>query len=163
MITSVRAFEVAHQAIEGKRYHDTPCDISIERVGPHYAVVFSNPKIFAAGAPALEAQATRVVVDADSGTVREVLHAMAPERDPRLKGFISGKRAFDVGLASIRTVAATYDERWTITVVLHGDKYYVTFPVPEAARAAQTEGADYALQVRVDARTAAVVEIKHAS
>jgi hypothetical protein len=160
MISSAQAFEVAHDAIAGKRYHDAPCDIAIERDSSTYTVTFSSPTI--PGAAATPSEPTRVLVDAISGSVREVRNAGQPERNARLAGLISGKRAIEVGLAALRESHAMYDEHWTTTAILHGGEYYVTFPVPEKSRAF-TERADYALQVWVDSRTGDVIQVLHAS
>ncbi len=154
MVSAARALEVAHAAIAGKRCHDAPCDITIERGDDLYTVTFTSPGV--AAAPATAGAATRVVVDAGAGVVREVRDATLPERDPRLAGLISGKRAFDVGLAAVRESGMEYDERWTTTVDLRGDRYAVTFPVPETTRAAPLRP-DYAYQVWVDARTGKVI------
>src|SRR6266436_1767672 len=51
---------------------------------------------------------------------------------------------------------AVRDERWTTTVRMVGDKYQVTFPVPEEERVASRRS-PYAHQVWVDLRTGKVV------
>ena len=87
---------------------------------------------------------------------------MASRRECVFPGLISGKRALDQGFAILRESAAEYDERWTITVNLQRDKYSVSFPLPEATRAASRRP-PYALQVWVNARTGEVAQIIHAS
>lgn len=159
MITAVQAFEIAHDAITGKRCHNAPCNITIERDGDTYTVTFSSP---VGTTPATPADSTRVLIEASSGTMREVRNAGKAEQNERPTGIISAKRALHVGLATLRESGALSDEHWTTTIILNGDKYYVTFPVPEATRRL-SETADYALQVWVDSRTGDVVEVMHAS
>jgi hypothetical protein len=159
MIPAVRAFEVAHDAIAGKRCHDAPCDVVIEREGNTYTVTFAPPT---GGARPTPGEPTRVLVDASSGKVREVRNAESTEPGTGRSGVISAKRALEVGLTALRESQAAYDERWTTTIILVGDRYEVTFPVPESDRAAPLR-ADYALQVWVDSRTGKVVEIMHAA
>jgi hypothetical protein len=152
MITAVQAFEVAHRAIAGKRCHDAPCDVAIERAGDTYTVTFSVP-----AAPSPGPEPTRVLVDAASGTVRELRGAAEPERDPRLAGTIPAARAVEVALRTAREHQITYDEHGTTTAVLVGDTYQVTLPVEETPEL--TEKADYALRVWVNGRTGEVVNV----
>src|SRR6266853_1454312 len=153
MISSAQAFEGAHEAITGKQYHDVPCDIAIERNGALYTVTFSTPEgLGGASRP----KPTRVIVDAMSGAVRDVRDASHPEGNPRLAGMISGKRALEAAVAAVKEYGVTYDERWTTTVRMVGDKYQVTFPVPEEERVASRRS-PYAHQVWVDLRTGKVV------
>lgn len=153
MITAVRAFEIAHEVIAGKRCYDAPCDVTIERDSSAYTVTFSIPG--AGGSPA-DSEPTRVLVDASSGSVRDIRNAREPERNARFSGMISAKRALEVGVATAREDRVEYDERWTTTVIMKGDKYQVTFPVPEEMRAASRRPS-FAQQVWVDVRTGKVV------
>lgn len=156
MIPVAEAFRVALGAIAGTAYHDAPCDITIERTDRRYTVAFASP----ARPGTAAAAGPRVVVDAESGAVVEVGDAAAPPA--RLPGFIAGRRAMEIGDGTIRDMNIPHDEHWTTTVVLQGDRYDVTFPLPAARRVA-TRRADYALQVRIDARTGEVTDIRHAS
>jgi hypothetical protein len=160
MISSTKAFKIAHDAISGRRFYEAPCDIVIQRDGNRYSVLFSTPQAeVAADAAPIR---TEVFVDAESGSVQDIHGASPADPASSSKGLISGRRALDLGVEQLVASGATYDERWTVTVALQGPVYMVTFPVPETARAA-TRRADFALQVWIDARSGKTVEIRHAS
>jgi hypothetical protein len=158
MITAVRAFQIAHDAIAGKRCHNAPCDVAIERDGNTYTVAFSSPGDGVAAAPG---DATRVQVDA-SGAVRDVRNARDPQPNARLARLIPATRALEIGFKALRESGVQYDDRWTTTIKLVGDRYHVTFPLPEEDRRAPLRS-DYALLVGVDSRTGNVVELLGAS
>jgi hypothetical protein len=156
MISAAEALERAHDAIAGRAFHDAPGDIVVTREGSRYTVVFSDPKDAAAAAE--ESVATRVIVDAESGNLIQVEDAGSGEANPGLRGFISARRAFDMGLRQLRDSSLNYDPNWTTTVVLKGGQYAVTFPPPATIRHF-SEGPAYAFRVWMDARSGEVVEL----
>ncbi len=153
MIPAARAFAVAHEAISGKRCHDEPCSVTIERDEATYTVTFARPAGSAPGA-----EPTRVMVDAESGELRGTRNAAERDRESGAPPFISAKRALEIGIADLRESMVTYDPNWTTTIELRGDRYVVTFPLPAAARAENADAGDFALQVSVDARSGAVLD-----
>ena len=155
MISAARAFELAHQAIEGEPFHDAPCDVVIDRDADVYTVRFSPP-----GSLAVE-ESTRVLVDALSAAVRQVLRAES-HAEVGVDGRVSCRRALQVALATLHESGAEHDPNWTTTVELHGNVYHVTFPLPEQIRAVPRRP-DFALQVLVGARNGEVMEVRHAS
>jgi hypothetical protein len=155
MISAEQAFQAAHRAVAGTPYEDGACDIAITRDAQKYMVAFTPPV-----RPGTTAgDGLRVSVDAASGSVQSVDGAPPSTLQ---SGLISARRAFDIGLATIRKLAIPHDANWETTVVLKGDKYAVTFPLPEAGRV-NSRRASYALQVWIDARTGDVTDIRHAS
>jgi hypothetical protein len=155
MISAEQAFQAAHRAVAGTPYDDGACDIAITRDAQRYVVAFTPP--VRPGATASDG--VRISVDAASGSVQSVNGAPPSTLQP---GLISGRRAFDIGLATIRKLAIPHDANWETTVALKGDKYAVTFPLPEDRRV-NPRRAPYALQVWIDARTGDVTDVRHAS
>jgi uncharacterized membrane protein YkoI len=156
MITFHQALEAACAAVE----QSGAGDVVVELKGAEYRTSFA----FVTAAERRTDHVVEVAIDAESG---KVLKKEDGGSLPALQGysaadgwqqFLSAKRAYDIALDALKGFRE-YDERGRLTVQLRNDVYYVTFPAKEAG----SRGADFAMQVHVDARTGKVLKLLAAS
>ncbi|HTX38153.1 MAG TPA: hypothetical protein VME43_24150 [Bryobacteraceae bacterium] len=152
MITSLDALEAACSSVG----HSAPGDIRTELHGSEYLVVFC----FVTDAERRQDRILVATVDADSGKVTrtEAVNKPEPGLQPAAENwpqFISPKRAYDIALETLAGLRPYYPYG-QLRVELRGDRYYVTFPIKPNPGA---RGADYTVQIQLDAPTGKVLHI----
>jgi hypothetical protein len=163
MLTSPQALEVGYSALKNQPDHDKPGDIVVELRGTAYRVRF----FFVVSGDRKLDHLIEVLVDAQSGMALKtedkgrVAGLEGRSADKGWEKFLSSKQAYDLAVGAMKGFEG-YDKQGRLTTELRKDIYYVTFPV-RPPKQPGSEGADYAMQVLIDARSGKVLELLIAS
>lgn len=157
------AFDIAHQAVVTLGLADTPSSVHIRPETGAFQVEFS--RTFVSEGHTWSATA---VVRVDKGSRTATL--MANDRK-RLDGvrhdetepseLLSAKRAYERAIGALG-LFNDYDTQGRTEILLRSANYVVTFPLPNSG-GAPTRGPDFAMQIRIDAKTGAILEKRVAS
>lgn len=162
MTQATQALLTAYEAMQKEKPDRKIGNILVEPAGDHYRVLLIDlPK---KGQGKDVPSGVRIVVDRESGAVTRV-EEMVLQKTPYLtsevpSAIISGRRAFELGLAALKGYES-YGKEGKLTVELVGEIYRVTFPLPTRQNSGRS--ADYAFQVWINALTGEVIKILVAS
>jgi hypothetical protein len=158
MIASPQALDLGYAALANLSEREKSGDIVVELVRPVYRVRFffvisENRQLDHLVEVSLDPDSGRVIKSEDKGKVAGLEGRSA---ESGWEKFLSAKRAFDLAVAANKGFQ-TFDKNGRLTVLLHKDIYCVTFPVIPP-RQPGSEGADFAVQVSISARSGEVLE-----
>lgn len=158
MLTSLQVIDISYSAIKSLPYRDAPGDIVVELINSQFRVRF----FFVIAEDRQLDHLVEISVDPESGKVLKTedkgrvagLQERSAERG--WEKFISGKTACDLAVTALQGFDH-YDKQGRLSVELRKDIYYITFPLIRKGGTGSL-GADYAVQVWVDARSGKILK-----